>query len=716
MSLDEDPTTPEQQCTGLHPISQDPDSMHQQFLHHIDQSSSSINEQLKPSSVGFHLRQSRESSVEPEEQSREKSNETSSDQPEPTTTSRHVRRLSVQDRINMFENKQKENSGSGGKPVVGKPVELRRLSSDVSVAPPVVEKAVLRRWSGASDMSIDLSGEKKDGESPLCTSSSSANASKSKSEDQVRSGKMELQSVTDQVSDIRLKEHEDLKLHDQHAIEREELKQLTASYKKAEDSEFSNSRSNSSTVESDGWKDNVGEKTKSNRSENSLKERTESKGLFGSFPWDKTIKVDVAIQGNSMGCQGSDETIEAKKRAVHESEIASLKDKNSLPGKFGASASQANYTRSADNAHNHSVQIVHHNHEETQSSDQLFPKSRFKAPLKTKGDFGPLESGSISRASLTPQGKGVEGGYSYSQSRSQPSMEIGKVEKEKLDSSEKIDDRLGSKVDNSGLPKMKFKKQVVGADVNKKSQVCIEETNSVSVNNKLIVSAGKVADAQEGSASFLTSPAQQVQRVRQSKGNQELNDELKIKANELEKLFAEHKQRAPGDHSNPARRSRPAEIPTQQQASSLYRSNVAVNSSFQFPDKYTLPEDAGSSNSMVKSDSTIMEIGDNKGCTDVLNKNSSELSTSEGSRGKLYETYMQIRDAKLREEWNSKRDEKEAKLKAMQDSLEKTKAKMKAKFSGSSYKDDSVSTARRRAERLKSYDSRSILRREKVQY
>nr|GMD30386.1 uro-adherence factor A-like [Ipomoea batatas] len=707
MSLDEDPTTPEQQCTVLRPISQDLDAMHQQCSHHLDQSSSSINEQLKPSSVGFRLRQSRESSVEPEEKSIEKNDETSSDQPEPTKTSRHIRRLSVQDRINMFENKQKENSGSGAKPIVGKSVELRRLSSDVSVAPSVVEKAVLRRWSGASDMSIDLSGEKKDGESPLCNSSS-AYASKSKSEDQVRSGKMELQSVTDQVSDIRLKEHEDLKLHDQHANEREELKQLTASYKKAEDSEFYNSRSNSSTVESDGRKDNVGEKTKSNRSENSLKDRTESKGLFGSFPRDKTIKVDVAIQGNSMDCQGSDETIEAKKRAVHESEIASLKEKNSLPGQFGASASQANYIRSADNAHNHPVQIVHHNHEETQitqSSDHLVPKSRFKAPLKTKGDFGPLESGSISRASLTPQGMGVEGGSSYSQSRSQPLMEIEKVEKEKVDSSEKIDDSLGSRVDNSGFPIMKFKKQGVGADVNKNSQVCID--------NKLIVSAGKVADAQEGSASFLTSPAQQVQRARQPKGNQELNDELKLKANELEKLFAEHKQRAPGDHSNPARRSRPAEIPTQQQASSLYRSNVAVNASFQFPDKYTLTEADGSSNSMVKSDSTVMQTGDNKGSTDVLNKNFSELSTSEGSRGKLYETYMHIRDAKLREEWNSKRDEKEAKLKAMQDSLEKTRAKMKAKFSGSSYKDDSISTARRRAERLKSYDSRSILRREK---
>ncbi|KAJ6711868.1 COP1-INTERACTING PROTEIN-LIKE PROTEIN-RELATED [Salix purpurea] len=85
------------------------------------------------------------------------------------------RRLSVQDRINLFENKQKESSG--GKPgAVGKSAELRRLSSDVSSAP-ATEKAVLRRWSGASDMSIDLGNDKKDDnniDSPLCTPSSSS--------------------------------------------------------------------------------------------------------------------------------------------------------------------------------------------------------------------------------------------------------------------------------------------------------------------------------------------------------------------------------------------------------------------------------------------------------------------------------------------------------------------------------------------------------------
>ncbi|URE16969.1 FAR1 DNA-binding domain, partial [Musa troglodytarum] len=69
------------------------------------------------------------------------------------------RRLSVQDRINLFESKQKEQSVSlrnistivGIKRVVAGKGEHRRIPSDVS------DKSVLRRWSGASDMSIDLS-------------------------------------------------------------------------------------------------------------------------------------------------------------------------------------------------------------------------------------------------------------------------------------------------------------------------------------------------------------------------------------------------------------------------------------------------------------------------------------------------------------------------------------------------------------------------------
>ena len=82
-------------------------------------------------------------------------------EPLASQTKQLTRRLSVQERINLFENKQKENSG--GKTAVVKSTELKRLSSDLSSS--------VRRWSGASDMSIDLGNDKKDGtgDSPLCT-------------------------------------------------------------------------------------------------------------------------------------------------------------------------------------------------------------------------------------------------------------------------------------------------------------------------------------------------------------------------------------------------------------------------------------------------------------------------------------------------------------------------------------------------------------------
>ncbi|OIV95160.1 hypothetical protein TanjilG_21550 [Lupinus angustifolius] len=50
-------------------------------------------------------------------------------------------------------------------------------------------------------------------------------------------------------------------------------------------------------------------------------------------------------------------------------------------------------------------------------------------------------------------------------------------------------------------------------------------------------------------------------------------------------------------------------------------------------------------------------------------------------RGKYYDKYMKKRDAKLREDWSMKREEKEARMKAMQDSFDQNSAEMKEKFS-----------------------------------
>ncbi|XP_019194183.1 PREDICTED: uncharacterized protein LOC109188114 [Ipomoea nil] len=610
MSIDDEPITPPNQLTaGSHPSRRDSNSTQQQRPRQPDQSNTSTSQQPQQprsssSSDALSLRRSRESSVDPEENSA---------QSEPTPASQPMRRLSVQDRINMFESKQKENVGSGAKAAAAKP-EIRRLSSDVSAAAP----AVLRRWSGASDMSIDLSFEKRDGDTPLCTPSSQVSRS-GFTDTASSSSKPEFVSVPPRVKEEAVG---------------------SDPFTLSNNSKSTNSKLPSS-VETDGLKGQTWPNLIATQSEdNSLKEKTESEGS-----WDKTNKASLATWAKFKTTQSSDEPIGTKARTVHQTQTASLKDDNSLQEQFG-------------------------------SSDNLGDQFGSKATQRTSGNYGWSESGSVARGKDTwaPHKKGIEGDSSIQ----------GIKKNEVAASSEKVDGSL-----------MRFKNQAVGAEVIKRPQDLMKQATSVSENKETVFSVKRVREAQEGFGSFSTPPAELAQRSRQSKGNQELNDELKMKANELEKLFAEHKQRVPGDQLNPSRRNRPVEIQNQPQAS-------------------LFPEPAGSSSDMIKSETTpMMRIADNHGHIDALNENFSEFSLSESSRGKFYKRYMQIRDAKLREEWNSRGAEKEARLKAMQDRLEKSRTEMKAKFSGSADKDDSISSTRRRTERLRLYNSRSLMKREK---
>lgn len=78
-------------------------------------------------------------------------------------------------------------------------------------------------------------------------------------------------------------------------------------------------------------------------------------------------------------------------------------------------------------------------------------------------------------------------------------------------------------------------------------------------------------------------------------------------------------------------------------------------------------------------------------------------SLPEELRGKFYEKYTVKREAKLKAEWRSKRQQKEASLKAMQDSLDKSRAEMKTRFCQSE-------PGRTRISRKMSFGSHSELR------
>lgn len=140
-----------------------------------------------------------------------------------------------------------------------------------------------------------------------------------------------------------------------------------------------------------------------------------------------------------------------------------------------------------------------------------------------------------------------------------------------------------------------------------------------------------------------------------SKWQFKANHELKMKANELEKLFAEHKLRVSQSHDKNAG--------TEPLTSSTNMSKLSVT-----------PQ---------------VKVLDNQDHGDGTMQKFSEFGLSDYCRGNLYESYMQKRDAKLREEWGSKKEEKEAKMKAMQDSFDRSAAEMKAKLSSKRYEERS---------------------------
>ncbi|KAM1219192.1 hypothetical protein ACFX2G_047292 [Malus domestica] len=624
----------------------------------------------------------------------EKKVESQTESTTPLGVSQPGRRLSVQDRISLFENKQKESSGggSGGKSVVAKPGELRRLSSDVlsakpgelkrlssdvSSAPAVAEKAVLRRWSGASDMSIDLSGEKKETESPLCTPSSSsashlfsqtkvaANTISAVTVDKDQKGstdstdicKVEGRSASGRVGDVELKDEAEGQTRVGVFVGKEEV---GSKAKKEQVGSHTQSRTSSGRTEQVGLSD---------------------QGIYSDSEESSGFKDQSGSETQSKGFSGRTEVVGGK---------------NLVGGAIsgGGFGSRVEDSRPRD-----------------QPMTQLLPRGYQGHSRSFSGQFEGVVGRKLEEAS-SAQLKGFEG----DQLPPQPlfrsfSGEIGEVGKVDCTSS----DKKHIRTEDSGAQKMRFQKPgSASREQIKKPQGRRDESNS-GQESKLDFTGDKVLRNEESFSTIPTTPVEQVQRVRQTKGNQELNDELKMKANELEKLFAEHKLRIPGDLSSSARRSKPVDAKKKEQAVSSQNRKPAAEeiAPAQFPAANTVLEPMGSSSEMENFNTTPpMKIAGIQDYGDNLRQKFSEPGFSLDSKGKFYERYMQKRDAKLREEWVSKREEKEAKLKAMEDSLEKSKAELKAKFSGSADRQDSASSARRRADKLRSFNFGSSMKRE----
>nr|XP_043623743.1 uncharacterized protein LOC122595448 [Erigeron canadensis]XP_043623744.1 uncharacterized protein LOC122595448 [Erigeron canadensis] len=540
-------------------------------------SSSSTNFPIQPSSIGKD-----ETVSEDEKIKKEIASGGAEEQLAQTATQPSSRRLSVQDRINLFENKQKEvvsATGSGGKPpAIAKP-ELRRLSSDVSNSPAAPPPAVLRRWSGASDMSIDLTGEK---------GTDSPKPPLNETPTEVQKSKPDL------------------------------IDQMSCSSSRGEEDPITKVENISVRPE-----ESVG----SNHPSSTL-EKTQS--------WSSLTKSD-------------DDSLEVR-----------LRPHTQIKSSHGCNQEDFRHSN-VETSHN------------VADAEQFEPPPKpmtLKAPSKNNISHQRGGSGSkIQEAVAASQHRGAEIGSLRSQARSSYSAETEEVNRKNNAPTEK---QFGE----SGLQKAKVQK-----NVSRDESRYVDGYSNTPPSGKFVQVAGS------GSMPSEEPVAEQVHRSRQLKGNQELNDDLKMKANELEKLYAEHKLRVPVDQPNNARRAKPSED------QSVSTPVCEPKTEFSSPVKFS-PID-----------------GQNH--RDALQRSFSEVKSSDDSRGKFYDSYTKKREERLREQWGgSNKAEKEARMKALHDSLERSSAEIKAKLSWSADRQDSVSTTRRRAERLRSFNARSALKRE----
>ncbi|KAI3980207.1 hypothetical protein MKX01_033348 [Papaver californicum] len=611
--------------------------------------------------------------------------------------SQHVRRLSVQDRINMFENKQKEQTpkGSAGKVVVTKSVELRRMSSDVSPSGQTAEKAVLRRWSGTSDMSIDQSNEKRETESSDSTpgprSDSQSQATPlgiNQNKDFGGSQDTPTSPTAEFLGSLVTKE--DSVLKDQ-AVSYTEV----GGFKGSEEAIQSNASSSESTlIDKSASQPQI--KTFSGRTKDVLpkdetpsdvefRARAASQSRFGFFGAEQSgFKLEARSQtlrrASSSGADLAglkDQTAsQSQFRAIPDlSDEVEVKNRTTSQTQFRASVSIKEDVGPADAPYQVPRKAFPTRSADVKKRDEVASQIPVRASSPSSINIFGLDSKDKSMSELqsrpfSGKSKGSSGSRTPSISRPQSRDLASDL------SAQQSQWGFQGKIDEAGK-KMQFGGYPAGEDDSSFQGMKLQRQSSAP--EQIDVSAHS-------------------QKGKTSKGNQDRNDELQMKADELEKLFAAHKLRVPGDQSTTtSRRSKPTPMQMDQVPKAINRKTVEV-SPVQLSAKSTVRQSVSGSGKGAKLDVTpLMKMAENRNY-------GPELVFTEDSRGKFYDQYMQKRNAKLKEEWSSERGQKEAKLKAMQDSLERSRVEMEAKFAESAERRDSPLYARQRAEKLRSFN------------
>ncbi|XP_008800453.2 uncharacterized protein LOC103714814 isoform X2 [Phoenix dactylifera] len=617
------------------------------------------------------------------------------------------RRLSVQDRINLFESKRKEqagssnNSTSGGvnKVAAGKGVH-RRFPSDVSV-----EKSVLRRWSGASDMSIDLNSGTNSNCSERKESGSAAGTPTSvnfqaqcigKTEEKEASGLKdtatshfcldlkECQPATSSSSSSSLPSSQaQIKAFPKDRDRTKDEGTATSSTQSGpvleKDREICQKNVSMGRVENHGLSDQASCQTL-------VKASSESGGGAG---WKEHAAICAQYKAISEEHVKDEAALQIPTRAVSAvAEQVGWENQEvswSQPGEVPSGADSAG-AKDQPNTVTQFRTFVRKT-----EGIEVKPKGPSNSRFPFKSSSGKTEGISPESDLLTPQpqcrtfpGKLEEAGVKVAAASQVPFGSVPTKPKE------------GSGPQGTNLHQQSSAPNQIRKLQGQRYERAYDEGNAVPV-----FPGKRAKESMEIFDSPSTSSMEQVQVVRPSKGNQELNDELQMKANQLEKLFAAHKLRVQSDQMAASRRSKPADVQVDHAPKSVEK-KAAVALLKQLAE-------SNSSNGIDFDANLLLKRVDNQDFGTNIKQKLDSLGPSDDSRGKLYKRYMQKRDAKLREEWGSKRAQKEAKMKAMHDSLERNQSEMRAKFAGSAAAQE-LANSHHRAEKLRSFNARSALK------
>ena len=558
------------------------------------------------------------------------------------------RRLSVQDRISMFENKQKEQTSTSGNSNSASTAKVVPVKGEHRRVPSVASMDKLaRRWSSVSDMSIDLSqndnggfNDKSENGTPRSGTPTSANqeANPSRADKDAIGAK---HSVTSQPWSC----HKD----------GDTLRNSTTTNACSTSSFNTTSPSSLPAVVPEAPKKETGSSLEDDMA---ITSSTESESSFDKEQGYNQGQGDTRISEHLASNVSTHTRLKTSPRTAEEA----------LPKHYDTltSPSSEEHARMIDKettsvAHEVPVKVEQVGQKGNRGSRLRLKEIHAEAIPVGRNDRSSRTVGKVS-SSVDPKSRAT------SNSRTNFRGSSGRdgaasTETEGHDSLRRKS--LPRKVDDAR------RKIAVGSEILPPSDYSGRQGTNLSrqssnAEQELSLLGAKVKSVNDGNSV----PLEQTRMTRPAKGSQDRHDELQMKANELEKLFAAHKltttRRGKSTDAQVDDTPRISEAkPTQVLPEKVYAKQTVTDS---MTDSFDANE--------------LLKMVDNEGYNNSTPEKLGMLSLEE-SRGKFYDQYMQKRDAKLKEDWKLQKEEKEAILKAMHESLERSKAEMRAKFSQS---------------------------------